>query len=83
MVRSTRRKAKTAATPVVRGPSNAAESQVLALVQVEELVHQLAQVELELAQAVERARAWGASWDRIGRVFGISRQAAHSKWSGC
>src|SRR4051812_26066019 len=33
-----------------------------------------------LAEAVTSARAAGASWDAIGRVLGMSRQAAHQRF---
>ncbi len=33
-----------------------------------------------LSEAVTSARAAGASWDAIGRVLGMSRQAAHQRF---
>jgi hypothetical protein len=49
-----------------------------------ELVHVTARAGAEtkslLHEAVSSARAAGASWDAIGRVLGMSRQAAHQRF---
>jgi hypothetical protein len=36
----------------------------------------------ELTMAVNKARQAGASWSDIGEAAGMSRQAAHKRWSG-
>lgn len=41
----------------------------------------VASAEVELNMAVEAARANGASWEAIGRAAGMTRQAAHGRWS--
>ena len=42
-------------------------------------------VQIEAAQLVEaaiiEAKDAGASWDTIGAIFGVTRQAAHERWS--
>lgn len=38
--------------------------------------------ESALTQAVDQARAEGASWDQIGRALATSRQSAHERYSG-
>ncbi len=38
--------------------------------------------ELEAAAAVAAARAAGSSWTSIGRVLGISKQAAQQRFGG-
>ena len=37
--------------------------------------------ESALDQAVDQARAEGASWDQIGRALAITRQSAHERYS--
>ena len=39
-------------------------------------------VEEAEAVQVERAQGMGWSWEKIGRVLGVSRQAAHHKHGG-
>lgn len=41
----------------------------------------VASAEADLSKAVGAARANGASWEAIGRAAGMTRQAAHSRWS--
>jgi hypothetical protein len=41
-----------------------------------------AQVEQHLAGWVQRARALGATWARIGEALGITRQSAWERFSG-
>jgi hypothetical protein len=31
-------------------------------------------------QAIERARAWGATWEELGEAMAMSRQAAHKRF---
>jgi hypothetical protein len=51
-----------------------------ALVEVTVLAAEQAAVGRRLDAAVARARAAGASWDRIGTAAGITRQSAHERW---
>ena len=37
--------------------------------------------ESALTQAVAEAREQGESWDALGRALGVSRQAAHERYS--
>ncbi len=44
-------------------------------------VESLRDAERLLAEAVGSARQGGASWGQIGDIVGITRQAAHQRWS--
>jgi hypothetical protein len=39
------------------------------------------ELDRDLARAVYLARRYDVTWDDIGKRFGISRQAAHQRWS--
>ncbi len=39
------------------------------------------ELDRDLARAVYVARRYDVTWDDIGKRFGISRQAAHQRWS--
>jgi hypothetical protein len=43
--------------------------------------HQVASSDLQLAEAVARARANGCTWGQIGVVLGVSKQAARERFS--
>jgi hypothetical protein len=51
-----------------------------ALADVAALAREHAEVGHQLADAVGRARAVGASWTDIGAAAGITRQSAHERW---
>jgi hypothetical protein len=50
------------------------------LYKVEEIRRQLAGAEAEQRASVLAARDVGCSWDSIGQVFGITRQAAQQRF---
>jgi len=52
-----------------------------ALQDVAQAVARHAALGRELDDAVRFARKAGASWEAIGQAAGMSRQAAHSRWS--
>lgn len=56
-----------------------AQSSLFALQQLYGAVEMLDQL---LASEVHRARETGASWEGIAESFGMSRQAAWSRWAG-
>jgi hypothetical protein len=37
---------------------------------------------MNLRQAIDWAREWGASWTDLGNAMGMSRQAAHKRFGG-
>lgn len=45
-------------------------------------VDSLAVAKYEEEKAVRSAREAGVSWDQIGQVYGVTRQAAHARWHG-
>lgn len=49
--------------------------------ELDELAHQIHQLHTDIAATVAGARAEGMTWQQIGELFGISRQAAHERFS--
>jgi hypothetical protein len=48
---------------------------------IAEVADAMASDEARLTEAVERARAHGRSWTRIGVALGVSRQAARQRFA--
>lgn len=48
---------------------------------VRERAREVAAAQARLAEAVRAARSAGRSWAEVGEAAGISRQAAHERWS--
>ncbi len=59
-------------------PTDPLEAMVRAVERREMVVRDL---DKDLARAVYLARRYDVTWDDIGKRFGISRQAAHQRWS--
>ena len=51
-----------------------------ALARIEERAEDLRAAEAPLAEAVAEARDQGATWAEVGRVLGVSRQAAQQRF---
>ncbi len=71
-----RRKGPTPAR--VAAPADPLEAMVRAVDRREVIGREL---DRDLARAVYLARRYDVTWDDIGKRFGISRQAAHQRWS--
>jgi hypothetical protein len=48
---------------------------------IDEAATAVERAERLLFEAVDEARRAGATWQEIGDLFGVSRQAAHERWS--
>jgi hypothetical protein len=72
----------TAATTAARRLIDAAASpQIGELERLDLLARALREVEAEIAGAVASARAQDFSWTQIGGALGVSKQAAHERYS--
>jgi hypothetical protein len=49
--------------------------------EIEEAALMVERAERHLFEAVDYARTSGATWQAIGDLFGVSRQAAQQRWS--
>jgi phage-related baseplate assembly protein len=59
-------------------PADPLETMVRAVDRREMVVRDL---DRDLARAVYLARRYDVTWEDIGKRFGITRQAAHQRWS--
>lgn len=53
---------------------------VTVLSDLERLVDELRGLEGQVEGAIHTARRHGASWSQVGRVLGVSKQAAQQRW---
>ena len=61
-------------------PADLREADTDSLRQIAELAQQRDQVDSELAESVQAARAAHRSWSEIGAMLGVSKQAAQRKY---
>ena len=62
-----------------QGPTHARPFALLSY--VSDCAREAREASTALAEAVAAAREYGAPWEGIGRAAGMSRQAAHERWS--
>jgi hypothetical protein len=53
-----------------------------ALADVRAATAEARRVAIKQALAVRYCRALGVSWRELGKLFGVSQQAAHNRWAG-
>ncbi len=53
---------------------------VTVLSDLERLVEDLRSLEGQVVEAIHTARRHGASWSQVGRILGVSKQAAQQRW---
>lgn len=49
---------------------------------IEKAQREIVAAEARIANCVQQLRAAGASWGVIGQMLGVTRAAAHKRWSG-